>query len=725
MAASDVLKKFAPYLILVAVPLAAFSSLWLQPHAMNFDMATYFLPNRYFLGECLRNRIFPWWNPYSGLGIPFHADPQSGAFYPVAWIIGWATGYDFYTINLEYLLHLIIAGWGMYLLMHSFTKSVTASLCIAMCYQLCGVFIGNSEHLTWIISAAWLPWVILYWKRIFDVQNFSSAISLALCFMMMTTGGYPAFTIMAAYIFLITFFIFLFRSFRTKSWKQARKVIIVLFVFAMSFLVIASPYIISFLEALPYFTRASAINNDPAWVFPFSPSASVSFLFPTATLSQIDSYHSDVSMINGYFGLLPIIFLITIFITRQSRKIWIVFLTSSLFLFISFGNEFILWKLIFNYAPLINHIRFPASFRLFAMLGFLLAAGIVMNNVTTYRRTITSSIILLIVIIGSAVLACAKVKNILLPESYSIEGLESFYELSTIANNILVQSLPQMALLILFIVAFILRNKISQPRFHFLLVLFVVADMILSVHLAAPVSAVSEFKTGTLNQKLAAQPRGFPISLNQNLNDVSNEGGGSFAPSYYNVNLFTKQLAYNSYNPFDLKNKDSLDRYKWRDDLLQHPLFYISNNVVPYPTNQSDTLVHLQNGVVLLDDDMVESLEIKRRDSLIADLRIQKFIPGKIILNAHTNEHALLTMLQNYYPGWKATVDGKAVKIFESNISMMSIDLPAGDHEVMFQYDPRIIRLLLEISVTAQFLLIGLLLLKRNRRKITSLFESI
>jgi len=113
-------------------------------------------------------------------------------------------------------------------------------------------------------------------------------------------------------------------------------------------------------------------------------------------------------MLTGYFGLLPIIFLIATIMTKAGSKAWILFFVSCFFLLISFGNYFSLWKLIFEYVPLMDHIRFPAAFRLFAILGFLLTAEVTMNNVAIYRRTITSSIILLLIIIVSVLLAYRK-----------------------------------------------------------------------------------------------------------------------------------------------------------------------------------------------------------------------------------------------------------------------------------------------------------------------------
>jgi len=723
MVQSRMLKKSFPYLFLLIVALIAMWPLWLNPHAMPFDMADYFLPNRFFLAECLRNRIFPWWNPYSGLGIPFYADPQSGAFYPFTWIIGLVFGYDFFSINLEYILHLVIGGWGLYRLMHSMTKSVTASLCMATCYELCGVFIGNAQHLTWIISAAWMPWIIFFWKKIFENGNFTHAIALAFCLMLITTGGYPAFIIILIYVFLAAMIAYLIYYYRLRDRSRIARMLKLHVIFGIGFLLICAPFIVSFLEALPYFTRAAAINENSPGVLVFSPPAIISLLFPSATLSHIDFYRSDASMLNGYFGLLPVIFLIVMIITKQSLKSWMLLLVSALFLLVSFGNNFFLWKILVNILPLMNHIRFPASFRLFAIIGFLISAGLVMNNDVTYKRIIPATILLLMALIASAVYAYSDEHRILLPAQLSIEGLQSFYNSSTITNNILVQSFIQVSIVIVFLIAFILREGISQRKFHVVLLAATAIDLVLASWGNEPITVVSKYKTNLLDQKLSGEPKDFPVSLQKNISEVTHEGDGSFAPSYYNNNIFEKQIAFNSYNPFDLKSKDSLDHFAKKNFLLSHPLCYISNDVVEYSGKASDSSVKIQNGVVLLDADVAELPAITGHDSLVSDLMIEKFSPLKVSLKTNTNEKAVLTMLQNFYPGWKATIDGKATKILKSNFSMMSIVLPSGDHEVLFQYQERFIQLLLEISVTAQLLLAALLLLKKNKKKIPFLPE--
>ncbi|HYV90709.1 MAG TPA: YfhO family protein [Chitinophagales bacterium] len=714
-------KKISP-LLLVIVPLLALAPLWIHARAMAFDVADYFLPQRYFLGECLRHGIFPWWNPYSGLGIPFHVDPQSGAFYPIAWIIGFFFGYDFYTINWEYLLHIMIAGWGMYRLMLSVTKSAYISLCTAIAYQLCGVFIGNAQHLSWIISAAWLPWVIFYWKKIFVSKNsveeygtVRDAIATALCLMMMTTGGYPAFIIELIYVVVICSIVFAVKKFRNHETPSLKKFFLLNLLLTGCYAVITAPYIVSFIKALPYFTRAAPLKMDPAFASAFTPQSIVSFLFPAATLSHTTFFRSDVSMINGYIGLLPLIILITLMITRQQRTVWILFFSSCLMLMISFGGSFFIWNVLFRYVPLIDHIRFAASFRLFAIIGFLIVAGMVMNNPESYRRAIHASVVLLIVILAAAVFSYLDEHRIMLPENFSVDAMKSFTLQSTITNNILLQSFLQASFAIAFIFIFSRRARLSQPLFHSLLVMIVCADMGIATLLNSRVTVFGTHDVRSLNTMLKQQPKGFPISMEKNLTDVTHEGDGSFSPSYYNNNLFKKQFAWNSYNPFDLNNKDSLDDFPKKHVLLHHPLVFISDQLQTYPSNYRDTAFTPLKNSVLVSKNYAEKFSKSNRDTLSSEISIQHFTPNEISFTTKSSGHAIVTLLQNYYPGWKATIDDKSTPIEISNYSTMSLALPEGLHQVTFEYDPGIIRWLFWLSIASQLTLLTFLFTTRKK----------
>jgi uncharacterized membrane protein YfhO len=48
----------------------------------------------------------------------------------------------------------------------------------------------------------------------------------------------------------------------------------------------------------------------------------------------------------------------------------------------------------------------------------------------------------------------------------------------------------------------------------------------------------------------------------------------------------------------------------------------------------------------------------------------------------------VLVVPQQFYPGWKATVDGASTPIRAANVTMRAVAVPPGRHTVTFTYDP-------------------------------------
>lgn len=77
---------------------------------------------------------------------------------------------------------------------------------------------------------------------------------------------------------------------------------------------------------------------------------------------------------------------------------------------------------------------------------------------------------------------------------------------------------------------------------------------------------------------------------------------------------------------------------------------------------------------------------------------VKTYTPNTISLSVRTLSPKLLVLSDTYYPGWRATIDGKSTPIYKANYTMRSLSVPAGNHIVVFSYEPRVFSLGLWMS---------------------------
>lgn len=81
-------------------------------------------------------------------------------------------------------------------------------------------------------------------------------------------------------------------------------------------------------------------------------------------------------------------------------------------------------------------------------------------------------------------------------------------------------------------------------------------------------------------------------------------------------------------------------------------------------------------------------------------------------LRVVTKEEGMLFVSDTFYPGWKALVDGKEVKIYRANFNFRAIPIPAGTHKVRFFYQPDSFSRGLKVSLFS-LLIIGVITILR------------
>lgn len=98
-------------------------------------------------------------------------------------------------------------------------------------------------------------------------------------------------------------------------------------------------------------------------------------------------------------------------------------------------------------------------------------------------------------------------------------------------------------------------------------------------------------------------------------------------------------------------------------------------------------------------------------------LRIVDYKPQRIILETDHSSDAFLVLSENYYPGWKATVDDNETPVYRVDYSLRGISVPKGKHRIEFSYRPQSFRTgALLSAIGAGLLLVGSIVMRRRGR---------
>lgn len=126
---------------------------------IHWDLADVSYPAQKFFADALRAAKLPHWTPYLDSGIPFLADPRTGAWYPLHWPF-FAIGIFPRALMWELALHAFLAMGGAYLLGRKLFNASGAAILGALLYAFGGFFAAHSSTLGAFEAAALLPWLL-------------------------------------------------------------------------------------------------------------------------------------------------------------------------------------------------------------------------------------------------------------------------------------------------------------------------------------------------------------------------------------------------------------------------------------------------------------------------------------------------------------------------------------------------------------------------------------
>lgn len=328
------------------------------------DLAISHYPNALYLKRALLEwRSIPLWSPTILSGYPFFANPLSGLWYPPGWLallLPLPLGF-----NLLVMVHLLWGGLGMYqLLRRDGVGHLAASFGGLAFLSLPKLFAQyGAGHLTLLYAIPWTPWLLL--GKIPGIRYQGSGIVLALIFLADPRWAPLAGLLWLGYIFAHRQkgdgFLVSEKSPTSKTQPLVSTIKFLLSNLGISAL-LGAPLAIPLLEYSQHSTR-SALTADDVFAHSMPPARLMGFLFP-----DFSGFHEWMIYVGGSVIILGIVALIA-GLQRPQIKFWgFVFLFSVI---ISLGSHIPFFGLLAN-IPGIDLLRVPA--RALFLVGFAGAA---------------------------------------------------------------------------------------------------------------------------------------------------------------------------------------------------------------------------------------------------------------------------------------------------------------------------------------------------------------
>ncbi len=662
----------------------------LKIFTLKNDALTYYYPVRTLISDALHNYELPLWTPYINMGYPLHADMQSGAWSPVIWIFSLLTNYSLYGFHLELLFYFSFAGVGLYYLGKSFGFNKYTALIAALAWQYSGFMIDSVQFFVCIAAACYLPWIFLFFKRLLASQRVKDALATGLFLYLLFTGSYPALFIITAYL-LIAFFLFVFFTAKQKySFAKINALPIALM--AGTFVLLSLPAILSFAQHLAFIGRGKKQALEFVQQNSLVPQSLISFVSPFSTTASAGWLNTDPLMRNSYMGIIPLLFFLTAILNKSIRRIKTVqflFFTGLAMFALALGSHFLLHKLAYYALPLFNSFRHPAIFRLFGIFCWLMAAGFAMNNVGVNKDVlaitkkihagltvgiIALSIILVIIFNHSLTIFS---NGSFAPQNFKyLLGQFSFIE------RYLIQ-LPFVLAILLLCYMVLKKENVMQ-----LLLVICMADFFISTQLNMPVTVIGAKKYNTVITLLNRNPEKFPLPGNTSIE--INSANAADTPGLSKTKIpFEKRIGRNDYyiTPGNLSLQDKFYESAIRDKVFKNPLAYFADTLIfQMPATGITT-----NAFAILDSSssFIKQGSVTNKKGSVVPAGISA---NSFSFQMENTEPSVLVFLQNYYPGWKASIDGKETAIEKANITFMCIQVPKGRHSILFHYQPALIK---------------------------------
>lgn len=670
------------FLVLSILVFLAFFDIIIGASTLKWDIIDANFPFQAFQSYCEQQGSISLWDPYTYLGSAMHS--KMAMYYPLRFISAQISEYTLLKLNIEFVLHILVAGFGMYVFSKQKGFKHLTALFVSVGYMLSGFFVGNAQHMSWVISGALLPWVLWSYFLLVTSNRFIRIPLFALIFFSFISGRYPAFSIVACYGIGIEIIWKTILYSKSKQYSQLKKFFTSQIFALIPLLLLGGVIIVSHSDMVQLVARGNGVSLTQALFGSLRPWHAITTVFPfMITYIKSNFWEIDIAFVNMYIGISGILytlFSIRLISQKNILKLWIF---SLFFIALSLGNDIPLRAFFYEYVPLYNIFRFPALFRLFFMWSFLLLAAYSFEYIET--RITKKQIITILCVIIAAYTSLA-IYTLFVHTRNAFPEYVNWHAFVFTLDKTHAISIQSVTIAFIYIcgLIYVLKRKalFTSHTFAKLMVFLMCTDMLTATLLQKAITVTNQQDAFTAQEKIDSLPKSIHTW------DIHEQALNQYHPSlqiakplWRNNQIFYTKRTFDGYTSFIYKHTEILYRSPYFDTIARYPLFYVPQHII----TETDTTYMCSSEKIAIIPDSMSFLKYTTGQAQLT------FIEGSnnfFTIHAETSDSVLLVCMQNRYPGWTAYINSQETEILPVNHACMGIIIPNGTSEITFAYKP-------------------------------------
>ena len=670
------------------------------------------LPSKLFLIDQLKLGHLPLWNPYLFSGTPFLADINLGLLYPGNFLFFLLPPFRALTIGV--VSQVLIGLIGMYWYCRTLKVSNIGALAASIIFGFSGTMVTYTNNVPMMQVAALLPWLFGCWVLYIEKPTARHMVLVCLISGLQIIAGHPQLTF---YSFLFCYFYALV-FFPGSFFYRVKKIVPVGFIT----LLLGSVQLLPFIEFAKYSTRlGQGINYASFGALPLT--AIIRLILPTIVGdARIGTDWWQGGSMYGYIGFVSVL-IIFCSIRKEKKFLFFAFIALISF-FASFGTKMPIFYLLYYLVPGMSLFRVPSQLLLITTFScaYLVGEGIdyldgrgLIKNKRLFWGPLVLGITGGILFLGSKHIVQWIFSNSFLAAHLANKlALVSIAGVQSIVSAIGINSIFIGISLCIFLV--VLQKRYPYAIYLLVCVLFV--DLLFYSRMNLLIvpeqqtrvwvqqteqSSTSIASLLPADYRLYIDPSLYPSGKKQQFGKETFVGETSWQATMLRPNMATMygihlvdgyaSLIYSPYQQFFNVPANDPTGVTIGTQLNNH-LNTVSAEYILYPKNKpfdgtQYSLVSVNNSFEMLKNtNALPFVSALSEDGVRTTVPFVQSTPNDLSLSYQSSSSATLVLTQVNYPGWKATIDGKPVRITPYQKIFQSLAIQPGKHVIHLTFYP-------------------------------------